>query len=74
MTSFIDGECLANHDKYAAIGEDVMLRLGRTWTGPWSVVNVYPHKRIGVPDVRKAVKGHRKRTGDSLPKKTQLRP
>ena len=38
------------------------------WIDGWIVFGVFTHKRIGVPDIRKSVRAHRKRTGDSLPK------
>jgi len=55
--------------KYAV--KDMVLKLRKEsgrWSDGWRVVSVHS-ARIGVPDVRKAVRAHRRSTGDSLPKK-----
>jgi hypothetical protein len=37
------------------------------WDDGWVVDVVWPQKVASVPDVRKSIRRHRERTGDSLP-------
>lgn len=56
--------------KFAVKNMTLKLRTNSGWQDGWKVVRTYS-KRYGVPDVRKEVRAHRKRTGDSLPKDPQ---
>ena len=60
QTSFIP-------EKFAHAGETLQLKQDGQWEDGWVVVHCYT-KRINVPYVQKAIREHRKRTGDSLPK------
>lgn len=57
-------------EKFAKKGMIVNLRNeDKTWDNGWTVDSV-GHLIDEPPDVRASIKGHRKMTGDNLPKKT----
>ena len=53
--------------KYAEQGTNIKIRVSDNWL-EMAVLKVYPHRRNGSPSPHKAIREHRKRTGDSLPK------
>lgn len=55
-------------EKLASLGEKVQFKENGQWDHGWVVMHVGT-RRIGVPDTRRAIREHKKRTGDSLPKK-----
>jgi len=55
-------------EKHCKIGHRVSIKKGEEWTEPWTVILVASGKTADPPDYRKAIRGHRKSTGDSLPK------
>lgn len=57
-------------EKFAIMGKVLKLKEGETWDDHWIVSSVGGTRRLEehLPDSHKAIKGHRKNTGDSLPK------
>ena len=55
-------------DCYAEIGRLIKLKEGDIWESGWEVIEVSNNKTDCPPDYRKDIRGHRKTTGDSLPK------
>jgi hypothetical protein len=53
-------------EQYAKQGEYVKIKEGMIWTDGWQVMSV-GHSTENPPDWRKAIRGHRNNTGDSLP-------
>lgn len=51
----------------AKLGQLLKIRVGNKWEEGWKVKEL-GSDRVGVPDVQKMIRGHRKHTGDSLPK------
>lgn len=55
-------------EKFAQLGQKLKLKTDKgEWDDGWTVTIVGEPTEI-VPDVQKAIRTHRKRTGDSLPK------
>jgi hypothetical protein len=59
--------------KWASTGQVLKLKANNEWTDGWVVdsVGLDILDQNEVPDSHKAVKEHRKRTGDNLPKRRQ---
>jgi hypothetical protein len=59
-------------EKFAVAGKRVRLRDGGAWQDGWVVRDVGPYRVADkdLPDVHDDVKGHRRRTGDALPRLT----
>lgn len=53
--------------KFARKGETLKLKTTEGWEDGWVVKHVFSGTPE-IPDVRKSIRAHRKRTGDSLPK------
>ena len=57
-------------NKFAKIGEFIKLKNNGIWEDGWKVIEAFTMRsRDALVDPRKAIKKHRERTGDSLPKK-----
>lgn len=55
--------------QFAVKGDFLKLRTPEgKWQDGWEVVGVGSFRLTGVIDVRKQIRGHRRNTGDSLPK------
>ena len=55
-------------DKYAKVGKILQLKENDIWTDGWEVISIHHEPTDEPPDFRKMIRGHRKNTGDSLPK------
>ena len=55
-------------EEFAVEGMVLKIKQDGKWEDGWKVTGI-GIKRIGVPQVAKSIREHRKRTGDSLPKK-----
>ena len=56
--------------KYAIKGKLLKLKINDKWENGWEVISVGPQiDEKCLPDAHAEVKAHRKRTGDSMPKK-----
>lgn len=53
--------------KYAIVGKQVKIKKDEEWDCGWVVAEVY-NKQSHAPDTNKAIRNHRRSTGDSLPK------
>jgi hypothetical protein len=49
-------------------GANLRIRINGKWEEGW-VVTFVGSERVGVPDVQRTIRVHRKHTGDSLPKR-----
>ena len=57
-------------EKYAEVGKILKLKTeAGGWSDGWKVIFAQDEAVDEPPDYRKAIRSHRKRTGDSLPKK-----
>ncbi len=55
--------------KFAVVGNILKLKFDSVWSNGWKVYEIYPNSETDVvPNVKKMIKEHRKRTGDSFPK------
>lgn len=54
-------------ERFAVLDKVLMLKHEGKWTNGWVVLHV-GHCQEGNPDVNKLIRGHRRNTGDSLPK------
>ena len=52
----------------AKLNTVLKIRVGGRWEDGW-VVSYVGQERVGVPDVQRGIRQHKKRTGDSLPKR-----
>jgi hypothetical protein len=57
-------------EKFAAVGKVLRLRNAAHWEEGWLVEEVGSHRlpESQLPDWHREIKGHRKATGDSLPR------
>jgi len=57
-------------EMYAVVGRILQLKENDIWEDGWEVVSVHGTSEDddSLPDYRKAIRNHRKNTGDSLPK------
>ena len=59
-------------NEYAIIGKMLKLKINDVWENGWVVKGIGPKIDVKMlPDAHAEVKAHRKRTGDSMPKKKQ---
>lgn len=58
-------------DQYAKLGKVVKLLKDETWEDGWEVIQRSDTAVDDAPDYRKAIRSHRKNTGDSMKKEVE---
>lgn len=58
-------------DQYAKLGKVVKLLIDDVWDDGWKITQVSDTDVDEAPDYRKAIRSHRKNTGDSMKKEVE---